>query len=189
MSDVVIPGYDVEDLRFLVRGGTAANLAVVNEIPFVRELVVERDTLRMKLGDGVTHYNDLPYVGMDKGQLFFGAGDRSNLLTVGSKALVPVMFNCKIGDWVMVITTDDNSAGTVTVDVQKVSYADFTDGRPASGDSIVVTTLGIAGNFKATGDAASFSNVDISEGDILVMEVLTRTTNVTHVALAIKTEK
>lgn len=59
---VTIPGYTVEDLRFLVRGGTAANLAAVNETPFVRELVVERDTLKMKLGDGVTAYNSLPYI-------------------------------------------------------------------------------------------------------------------------------
>lgn len=49
--------------RFLVRGGTAANLAAVNETPLQRELVVERDTGRMKLGDGVTPYNDLPYFG------------------------------------------------------------------------------------------------------------------------------
>lgn len=47
--------------RFLVRGGTAANLAVVNEVPLIRELVIERDTLKCKLGDGVTSYNDLPY--------------------------------------------------------------------------------------------------------------------------------
>ena len=59
---VVIDGYDVQERRFLVRGGTAANLAAVNEIPFVREMVIERDTLKMKLGDGVTAYNDLPYI-------------------------------------------------------------------------------------------------------------------------------
>lgn len=54
--------YVYEELRFLVRGGTAANLATVNEVPLVRELVIERDTRKMKLGDGVTAYNDLPYI-------------------------------------------------------------------------------------------------------------------------------
>lgn len=49
------------DYRFLVRGGTAANLATVNEIPLERELVIETDTRNFKLGDGVTNYNDLPY--------------------------------------------------------------------------------------------------------------------------------
>lgn len=48
--------------RFKVRGGTAANLATVNEVPLSRELVVETDTGKMKLGDGVTPYNDLGYI-------------------------------------------------------------------------------------------------------------------------------
>ena len=48
--------------RFLVRGGTAANLATVNEVPKARELVVETDTRKLKLGDGVTPYNDLEYI-------------------------------------------------------------------------------------------------------------------------------
>lgn len=50
------------NLRFLVRGGTAANLATVNEVPLKRELVIETDTGKMKLGDGSTPYNALPYL-------------------------------------------------------------------------------------------------------------------------------
>ena len=57
MSDVIIP------YRFLVRGGTAAALAALNEIPKARELILETDTGRLKAGDGVTHYNDLDYLG------------------------------------------------------------------------------------------------------------------------------
>lgn len=48
--------------RFRCRGGTAADLATVNEIPLSRELVVETDTGKMKLGDGVTAYNALAYM-------------------------------------------------------------------------------------------------------------------------------
>lgn len=48
--------------RFLVRGGTAADLAAVNEVPKARELVVETDTRKLKLGDGATAYNDLEYI-------------------------------------------------------------------------------------------------------------------------------
>ena len=48
--------------RFLTRGGTAANLATVNAVPLARELVVETDTGKVKLGDGVTPYNELPYI-------------------------------------------------------------------------------------------------------------------------------
>ena len=56
MSDVIIP------YRFKVLGNTAAFLAAENGIAKDRELVFETDTLKMKLGDGVTHYNSLPYV-------------------------------------------------------------------------------------------------------------------------------
>lgn len=51
-------------LRFLVRGGTAANLATVNEVPLARELVAATDSGRLKLGDGTTPYNDLPYINL-----------------------------------------------------------------------------------------------------------------------------
>lgn len=48
--------------RFLVRGGTAANLTLVNEIPKARELVYEIDTGKAKLGNGVTAWNALSYL-------------------------------------------------------------------------------------------------------------------------------
>lgn len=51
--------------RFTVRGGTAAALAARNEIPLARELVVETDTERIKLGDGITPYNALEYISID----------------------------------------------------------------------------------------------------------------------------
>lgn len=47
--------------RFRVRGGTAAALTALNEVPLERELVFETDTGRAKLGDGVTPYNALDY--------------------------------------------------------------------------------------------------------------------------------
>jgi hypothetical protein len=44
------------------RGGTAAALMALNEIPLRNEIVIEADTGKMKFGDGTTHYNDLPYL-------------------------------------------------------------------------------------------------------------------------------
>lgn len=41
------------------RQATAAQLALENPIPPVGQLVREKDTGRMKYGDGVNHYNDL----------------------------------------------------------------------------------------------------------------------------------
>lgn len=48
--------------RFKVRGASAATLTSVNETPLVRELVIETDTGKIKLGDGATAWNDLPYL-------------------------------------------------------------------------------------------------------------------------------
>lgn len=50
--------------RFVVRRGTAADLAIVNEINLQGEYTLETDTRRMKMGDGVTPYNDRPYLDM-----------------------------------------------------------------------------------------------------------------------------
>lgn len=49
-------------IRFAVRADPAAVLAARNEIPLERELVIETDTLKQKLGDGVNRYNDLRYL-------------------------------------------------------------------------------------------------------------------------------
>jgi hypothetical protein len=45
------------------RRGTAANIQLVNPTPLSGELVLEYDTKRFKIGDGVTPYNLLPYSG------------------------------------------------------------------------------------------------------------------------------
>lgn len=58
MSDVIIP------YRYLVLGNTAAFLASENGIARAREMVVETDTGRLKLGDGATAYNSLPYINL-----------------------------------------------------------------------------------------------------------------------------
>lgn len=44
-----------------LRGGTAAEWAAANPILAERELVVETDTKKVKIGDGVTNYNSLAY--------------------------------------------------------------------------------------------------------------------------------
>lgn len=51
------------EYRFLVRGGTAEDLAAVNEEPLVREFCIETDTGWFKLGQGDVAYRDLDYVG------------------------------------------------------------------------------------------------------------------------------
>lgn len=54
--------------RFKMRRGTAADLAAVNEVPLKGEWIWEEDQglndgkFKLKIGDGVTHYNDLEYL-------------------------------------------------------------------------------------------------------------------------------
>ena len=44
-----------------LRGGTAAQWTASNPILAEREFVVETDTNKSKIGDGINHWNDLPY--------------------------------------------------------------------------------------------------------------------------------
>jgi hypothetical protein len=52
----------VRYVRFRLRGREAAEWTSLNEVLLDRELGVETDTRRAKLGDGVTAWNSLPYV-------------------------------------------------------------------------------------------------------------------------------
>lgn len=51
------------------RGGTAAEWTTKNPVLRRREIGVETDTLRAKLGDGSTHWNDLGYAFDEAGQV------------------------------------------------------------------------------------------------------------------------
>jgi hypothetical protein len=192
MSATVIP------YRFLARGGTADALAALNEVPLIRELIVEVDTLKMKLGDGATSYNALPYIvqpipalppGIRTGQLSLGAGDRVNPVPVGLKALTPVTFPCDIKGYVLVLVTDDGASGSVSVDLRRVSYTNYTHTRPTSGDSILSAPLEISAGVKATGGVTGFTATQLAANDIVAMAINSRSSNVVHVALAVLTEK
>lgn len=57
--------------RFLIRRGTAAALAALNEVPLSGEMILVTDEgftdgkYQVKFGDGITHYNDLPFLKTD----------------------------------------------------------------------------------------------------------------------------
>ena len=61
-AEVLCPSIVGTTIQF--RRGTAANIHLVNPIPHDGELVLESDTKKFKIGDGITHYNSLPYVGV-----------------------------------------------------------------------------------------------------------------------------
>jgi hypothetical protein len=53
---------DTINYRFKVAGKTAATLTADNPTPLERELVVETDTGKVKIGDGATAWNSLSYL-------------------------------------------------------------------------------------------------------------------------------
>lgn len=67
--------------RFLLRGGLKAALVSLNEVPLRREMIVELDDLftsgkfNAKIGDGATHYIDLPYLQAGGGVESVSEGD------------------------------------------------------------------------------------------------------------------
>lgn len=48
-------------IRLRMRRGTQAQWSSSNPILKIGEIVVESDTLQVKIGDGSTNYNSLPY--------------------------------------------------------------------------------------------------------------------------------
>lgn len=50
---------------FRQRRGTAAALAAENETPAAGQIIWESDTNRIKIGNGVSPYNDLPFLDND----------------------------------------------------------------------------------------------------------------------------
>lgn len=50
-------------IQLSLRGDTLANWLAFNPILNERELVIETDTRRFKIGDGLTSYSNLPYAG------------------------------------------------------------------------------------------------------------------------------
>lgn len=50
---------------FKQRRGTAAALAAANEVPAAGQIYYEQDTNRIKIGNGTTPYNSLPFLDND----------------------------------------------------------------------------------------------------------------------------
>ena len=47
--------------RIQNRRGSSSDLALLNEVPMAGEIVIETDTGKFKIGDGVTSWNSLEY--------------------------------------------------------------------------------------------------------------------------------
>ncbi|NLC60137.1 MAG: hypothetical protein GX761_02495 [Gammaproteobacteria bacterium] len=146
--------------RFTVRGGTAAALAARNEVPLSRELVVETDTGKMKLGDGVTAYNDLTYTsgGLEGFTTDDLAEGENNLFFTPQRAHAAApLHSIQPGANVSVDNTDPqnpviSTTGAISLDGRVADYAAL----PSSGISPGAAYLVDSDSLVYVWDGASF---------------------------------
>lgn len=171
---------DTIQYRFLVRGGAQAPVEALNEVPLRRELIVETDTRRMKIGDGVTPYNGLPYiVGRVRGVIGFGASNGASAVSVGVKRVIRVTEATEIHGWVL----SADAAGDAVIGLwASSSYP------PTEADSITGSTPPrLVGQSNAAGDVAGWS-ASIPADTWLAFAVMAGT-DVTGLDLTLKTTR
>lgn len=128
--------------------------------------------------------------GASSGQFLFGAGDRIRPLPTGEKGLVAVTFSGTIEAMRLTIVTSDGEPGDIDVDIRRCSFADFGPGRPGPGDSIAGGSRpAVVAGLKAEDADLAGWDTSFADGDVFVPVVLGRSSNVTHFALALRTEK
>jgi hypothetical protein len=93
-------------VQIQLRRGTALQWSTVNPILAIGEMALELDSHQFKLGNGVDHWNDLPYGGI--------AGSSGNPLKVEMITVTPLMI------------TNGDVTNTVANQLREVTY-DLTD--------------------------------------------------------------
>lgn len=168
MSDVIIP------YEFLCRGGTAAAVAAWNGIPRSRQMIIETDTGRFKVGDGTTHYNDLPY--------FAGPiGDLSDVNAPSPTNGQALIFDLATGKWVP-------GPGAVSAGSQ-IGYARTTSATTATTTSSIPLDNTIPQNSEGAAYAALDTTITPQDSSsLLVIDVdipLVSASTTTNLAFAL----
>lgn len=122
---------EVLKMRFLIRSRTAAEWTALNEVLLIstegtgaRELGMEEDTGKFKLGDGITAWNDLPYAsGGAGGDRFAIAAGTANALTV---SFDPVMVALADGDQFKIRAGAANTTTTPTLKIDALTARTIT---------------------------------------------------------------
>lgn len=150
--------------RFLLRGGLAAALAGLNEVPLRREMIIELDNLfttgafKAKIGDGTTHYNDLPYLQAGGGVETLVAGYGISINNTDPK-------NPSIA----------SSLGSISVDGQVADYASLPTPPPSGMTTYYVISDGLiyiwnGSSYPASGNGiylSQFKGVDITNNILI----------------------
>lgn len=112
--------------RFLLRGGLKAALVSLNEVPLRREMIIELDDLfstgklNAKIGDGATHYVDLPYLRTDSSNAVKAIIAGMNIEVDATDPENPIV---------------SSTLGAVNLKGRKATYADLPSTGNTAGDA------------------------------------------------------
>lgn len=106
---------EVINYRFRVRRGLAADWTTKNEVLLQGEFGLETDTTKLKIGDGSTPWNSLPYLNESASEPFAVAGGTANALTA---SFTPVVTALTDGEQIKVraAAANTSTAPTLAVD-------------------------------------------------------------------------
>lgn len=116
--------------RILIKNGTASNWSTQNPILMKGELGIEIDTRKVKVGDGVTKYNELKYLNVPYDDLFGSDGKIKSELITFPKAEKPSLYE----------GTKSTLEGLDQDVISKYFETDHPGVTPKQGDVFVVTT-------------------------------------------------
>lgn len=147
-------------VKLQLRGDTAAAWTAANPILAERELAIETDTQKLKVGDGTTAWNSLPYLNsFSKTIQFAVTDDFTNIATGTNKFTFRMPFSLAPTEIRASLTVAQTSGAIFTVDIKK------------SGASILFPKLTIDNGEKTSLTAAS--PVGIVGGTIVDDEEIT----------------
>lgn len=116
--------------RILIKNGTASNWSTQNPILMKGELGIEIDTRKVKVGDGVTNYNNLKYLNVPYDDLFGPDGKIKSELITFPKVEKPSLYE----------GTKTTLEGLDKDVISKYFSTDHPGVTPKQGDVFVVTT-------------------------------------------------
>jgi hypothetical protein len=107
-------------VKLQLRGDTAAAWTAANPILAEREFAIEMDTQRLKVGDGTTAWNSLPYLNSFAKTVQFAVTDEFSNITAGSsKFSFRVPFAMALTEIRASLVIQQTSGAIFTVDVKK----------------------------------------------------------------------
>ena len=154
----------VEKYRFVMRQGTAAVASAANDTLYDGEWGYETDTGKLKIGDGTTHWNDLPYFAPSSPNYdwIIALGDETTALTTGTAKVTIRAPRAMTLSKIKASLTTASSSGAPAFDVKK------------NGTSLFSTALTIDATEKTSETAATaavLATTTIAADDELTFDI------------------